>query len=358
MVGILEHANFSNMKEQHRSTYQDTLGPIMSQLSQAFNLQLAADLGLPESAYFEFNIKEKLRGSFEEEAAAIQTAVGAPHMTRNEARARQNLPAIEGGDDLVTPLNVLVGGQASPTDSGTQNVRRRTASRPSAVKELEGEPADEADSLREVLVAFFGRQQAAVLARLGALDDPNLQAVWQRDRWDRELTRDLYDAAVEAAKTAGAQVAVQLEAEPVDITTADGFGDALAASSESMASEINDWTERKLTEALADDDPSGSARELFAGLVGVRAAIYATSRTNTVWNFARGVAGKTVGATEKRWRTTSSNPRRSHKAMDGETVPIGERFSNGAMWPGDPSLDVDERAGCNCTFDVLKENPS
>jgi hypothetical protein len=38
-------------------------------------------------------------------------------MTRNEARARVNLPQVDGGDDLVTPLNVLIGDQASPTDS-------------------------------------------------------------------------------------------------------------------------------------------------------------------------------------------------------------------------------------------------
>ena len=358
MVGILENANFSNMKEQHRSTYQDTLGPIMTQLSQAFNLQLAGDLGLPDTAYFEFNIKEKLRGSFEEEASALQTAVGAPHMTRNEARARQNLPAIDGGDELVTPLNVLIGGQASATDSGSQNLRRRAAARKVAVKAMDEEAADQADTLRDVLVAFFGRQQAAVLARLGALDDPDLQSVWQRARWDRELTRDLYNAAVVTAQAAGVQVADELDDEELDVTVADGVDDALAESSGSMAGEINSWTEGQLASALAGDDPAAAARDVFVGLIGTRAAIYATSRTNTVWNFGRGVAGKTVGATSKRWRVTSSNPRPTHESMDGETVPIGEPFSNGAMWPGDPVLDIDERAGCECTFDVLKESPS
>lgn len=38
-------------------------------------------------------------------------------MTRNEARRMRNLPAVEGGDDLVTPLNVLIGGQANPQDA-------------------------------------------------------------------------------------------------------------------------------------------------------------------------------------------------------------------------------------------------
>ncbi len=43
-------------------------------------------------------------------------------MTRAESRAKLNLPYLEGTDELITPLNVLVGGQASPTDSGSQNL--------------------------------------------------------------------------------------------------------------------------------------------------------------------------------------------------------------------------------------------
>jgi len=53
----------------------------------------------------------------------------------------------------------------------------------------------------------------------------------------------------------------------------------------------------------------------------------------------------------KTWIVTSSNPRESHAAMDGETVPIDGTFSNGLDWPascGDP----DEVAGCQCEVSV------
>lgn len=43
-------------------------------------------------------------------------------MTVNEARAKRNLPALEGADELVVPLNVVAGGQASPQDGGTPPV--------------------------------------------------------------------------------------------------------------------------------------------------------------------------------------------------------------------------------------------
>lgn len=117
LVGILEHATYSNIAEQHKHSYQDTLGPWLEQLQQEFELQLLPDFPDVAQMYVEFNLGKKLQGSFEEQATQLQTSVGAPYMTRNEARARLNMPSIDGGDELVTPLNVLIGGQASPTDS-------------------------------------------------------------------------------------------------------------------------------------------------------------------------------------------------------------------------------------------------
>lgn len=119
MVGILDHATFGNIEEQHKMLYQDTLGPILQEVQQEIALQVLRDFDDADGLYNEFNMMEKLRGSFEEQAAQIQTSVGAPFLTRNEARARLNLSRIEGADNLVVPLNVLIGGQASPRDGIT-----------------------------------------------------------------------------------------------------------------------------------------------------------------------------------------------------------------------------------------------
>ncbi|MDP9145053.1 MAG: phage portal protein [Actinomycetota bacterium] len=117
LVGILDNATYSNISEQHKMMYQDTLAPWLTMIQQELELQLVPDFVGTRNLYIEFNLAEKLRGSFEEQAAQLQTAVGAPWMSRNEARARVNLPQVDGGDELITPLNVLEGGQASPTDS-------------------------------------------------------------------------------------------------------------------------------------------------------------------------------------------------------------------------------------------------
>ncbi len=121
MVGILEHATFSNIKEQHQQLYQDCLGPWLVMIQEELALQLVPDFDSSGDLYFEFNLAEKMRGTFEEQAAVLQTSVGGPWMTRNEARGRVNLPHIDGGDELIVPLNVITGGQASPSDSAPKS---------------------------------------------------------------------------------------------------------------------------------------------------------------------------------------------------------------------------------------------
>lgn len=123
MVGILEHANFANIDMQHQMLYQDTLGPRLVMIAEEYERQVLPDIPDTEGVYLEFNIDEKLKGSFEEQTKALQAAVGGPWLTRNEARAMQNKPPLAGGELVITPMNVTVGGQASPQDSAPKMLR-------------------------------------------------------------------------------------------------------------------------------------------------------------------------------------------------------------------------------------------
>lgn len=116
MVGILDKASFSNITEQHKMLYQDCLGPWLVMIQDEIALQLVPDFepSNPQNFYAEFNLREKLTGSFEERAASMQASIGAPWMTRNEGRALDNRPPIEGGDELVQPLNVTQNGDQNP----------------------------------------------------------------------------------------------------------------------------------------------------------------------------------------------------------------------------------------------------
>jgi HK97 family phage portal protein len=118
MLGM-NTARASDMAELHTMMYSDTLGPTLEMLSQDIEMQLLRDLDPAgaDKTYVEFNLRKKLQGSFEAQAAAISASVGGPWMTRNEGRALYNLPEIDEAQDLIVPMNVTEGGLASPRDT-------------------------------------------------------------------------------------------------------------------------------------------------------------------------------------------------------------------------------------------------
>lgn len=108
---------YASVKENARQLYSETLGPDIRMIQDRLNEFLLPMIGAPANEKLEFDLTVKLSSSFEEQVSQLQSAVGAPWLTRDEARIRMGYPTIDGGDELITPLNVLVGGLSSPTDT-------------------------------------------------------------------------------------------------------------------------------------------------------------------------------------------------------------------------------------------------
>ena len=60
----------------------------------------------------------------------------------------------------------------------------------------------------------------------------------------------------------------------------------------------------------------------------------------------------------KEWiATLDDRTRDEHGAMDGEIVPLDERFSNGLLYPGDPAGGPEWSINCRCTFkEIIKQS--
>lgn len=345
MVGILDHATFSNIKEQHKNLYQDCLGPWLAMIEQEIELQLLSDLGDAESVYAEFNIQEKLQGSFEEQMTAFQSAVGRPWMAPDEARARMNMPSL-GGDAalLATPLNVLVGGQASPRDSAPPKALPRTK----AAAELDPTLIDlrqrHIEKWRQVLSKFFGRQQSAMIGRVS--DQSDIGSVWiDGERWDEELGADVLRLNTATALVWARYVADQLQAELDEARMAE----FLRVDAKRTATGINRTTRDQIAAALLAEAPKDSVKQLFEVAQEVRAREIATGKVTSMANFGSREGAKQGGLRTKTWVVNSANPREEHAAMAGETVSIDDLFSNGMRWPGDPAGGAENNANCECS---------
>ncbi len=199
MVGILDHATFTNIVEQRKMLYTDCLGPFLAMLEQEHELQILPEFNDIRDIYIEFNIAEKLSGSFEEQAAVLQQAVGRPWMSPNEARARANLPQMAGdADKLAVPVNLVIDDPATgvPVQTDTQQAQ-----------------------IANVQARTLNRQRQVIAKRLragGALSD-----AWDAVRWDRELVTDLVAVGVHeplpVAQQINAQHRALLEGESAGI---------------------------------------------------------------------------------------------------------------------------------------------
>ena len=407
MVGILDNATFSNIKEQHKNLYQDSLGPWLAMIEQEIQLQLLQDLGDADGVYCEFNIAEKLAGSFEDQTAALQAAVGRPWMTANEARARLNLPSMGGdADELVTPLNVLVGGQANPQDSappaegqvGGQAQRpapiEGQAQRPAAIGGQAQRPAaiggqaqrpaptrvaaqaqmrgkakrgqldpthpelrdNYEEQHRRLMARAFERQRDAIIGKVPVGEEPGkakapVDGIWDAARWNRELGNDLRRLALMTATAWGESVTEELDVE-FDAERMDAW---IAENSRIAAEEINKTTRDGLAAALLDAAPRAAVGALFATAISVRAPEIAVSRVTTLSVFGANEGARQGGLKTKTWQVNSGNPRPEHASMDGETVGIDEYFSNGMRWPGDPMGGAENNSNCKCSVTFGRE---
>ena len=349
---------YASAKDNARALYNDCLAPLLMQATDRLAMVMLPRVGEQGNHYLAYDITIKTEGTFEEKIATLSAAVGAPFLSRNEARARLDLPAVEGGDELITPLNVLAGGLASPRDTDPTENRYNAAPKVNIKAEARksvGKPDDaEAKRLSDVYEAFFKRQAKTILSKLGAKAD-----WWDADRWNRELTDDLFAAAFDISKARAKKVLKDLfdngEYDP------DRTEEYIKSMCRRRAEMVNNVTHQELLDAIeADEDDEGlltTPEGVFENAEENRCdtAGFAFAGALCAWTLMEACRqnerpGQNV---YKTWVCTSGNPRASHAAMNGETVQYDEPFSNGAMWPGDiDNLDVEDVANCHCILVV------
>ena len=417
-----ESQTYASAKDNARALYADTLANDFALIEQRINARLVPMLGMdPATHYCEFDLSSKLAASFEEQASVLQSSVGGPWMLRNEARARMNLPAIDGGDELIVPLNVTEGGLASPNDTdptkgvpatAEQVVKaiagalsldvaqpRRAAESPVPAKDVRVEPTggdavpfgdgapkvavtllktsseppeDSVTEIEGVLRRLLERQARRVFADLRAGEGaPKARKAaddypwwWDMLRWDRELGDDLEPLFRQLCDLRGmaAMADINEQTSAWDSRRTTNFVRAMA---ERRAHLFNEGTMKQLAATLSaldigDLGALSHAELSFLDHAENRAVRGALTFATAVCGFATKEAVRqvyprdtdTVRRTKTWHHHGSKQPRSTHAAMDGETVGLDERFSNGADYPGDLGLPAEETVNCHCTIDV------
>ena len=371
---------YASSKDNARALYAECLGPLLQLFQQRINTFLLPKLGVDYTNYYvEFDLEEKLKGSFEERASIIQSAVGGPWMTRDEARAMNNMSPLpnDEGKGVIVPLNVLIGGQASPQDSTADKYKSTETSfkkiqyiNEPTIKKIDTAPTDEdIDEVTEILSKFFRRQEKSVTAKLGVKSAVQNEW-WDKERWNKELSDDLYDLMLKMATAQGVKVAKIIDSYYKGEITEKYIRKYV----EDQAEYINDATFDKIVAVQEDssvesEDIDGETEEepktvhdVYEKRVSFESKLIASLLAYGIYKFATREAvdqaeyqGKFKKSNVYKTWVTGSNPRDSHAAMNGETVGIDDLFSNGANWVHDDILGPGGTCGCNCHIECSFE---
>ncbi|MEC5185307.1 HK97 family phage portal protein [Cryobacterium sp. MP_3.1] len=357
-LGATGGLSYANVRELRTMTYTETLGPLLAEVVQELVMQLIPRVDPDRTdLYIEFNIKEKLSGTPAEEMAILLSATGRPIFTPNEARAKLNMSDLDGDADLLaTPMNLILGdvgtAKMPPVKAGAPRIKA------SAPKPPMTGAADEASvtAVGTGLERFFKRQQASVLSKLSAKAAGDF---WDAERWDRELSDDLFKLAllVTSQVSAGALDSVGFGPDEYNVAQTEAF---LRAIADSRAAKVNATTLAAIEAALADPalDADGVATNTpeaaFEDARGSRGDVIAKTLVTTLVAFAVVEVAKQVAGDKatKTWSTNSAKPRADHAAMNGETVALNAPFSSGQQWPGDPAGGADGVANCACSVEI------
>jgi HK97 family phage portal protein len=120
LINDLDRATFSNIEHQDLGYLQRGLLPWMLRFEQGFTRGLMT-MNERRRFFIEHETGSFLRGDTKSRYEAYSLGINAGILTPNEARAKENMNPIEGGDEMRLPLNVTTPGTAKEKEPAARS---------------------------------------------------------------------------------------------------------------------------------------------------------------------------------------------------------------------------------------------
>ena len=198
MIADLDRATFSNIEQQSLEFVMHTMTP----WAERWEAAIEADLMLEgDELEVEFDFANLMRGDAASRSAYYQSGIQNGWLTRNEARAAENLNPIAGLDQPLRPLNMVEEEDADAADGETKPNDAQPAGDETA-------PADQDMSLRfRMLVLSNANRLARRIAKKGSLGANEIDLIAQAfglenrqvSAWAQQQTQPLEEDALSAS---------------------------------------------------------------------------------------------------------------------------------------------------------------
>lgn len=406
IMGITENSNRATADSAQYIYAKNVLTPRIKMREEAINKQLLPLFG--ENLVWRFDPVIPYDKDFDK--AKALDAYNAGLITKNEARELLDLPDVDGGDVFKVSINDLFLSETDDPVAVSQSIlsedigfssygEKSRRMNPTALLRREAQATRENIRLFENAVArHFESQQEAIAAKLGLTEkadssdlfsplegyllpdgtfDPELWAMLpeiEQQRlaegiasgllnWDEEAEKlaKLFNPLWKKTYNDGADISEDVYSltdvdrpEFVSSVKVKG-GRRIVGIEHSTRDKIADIISRGISEGLSQAKLKENIQTEMKDASPARIKLIARQETMTALATGQFDMMKSAGATTKTWHhRPQKNPRDgshgpNHVALEGETVAIDAKFSNGLRFPRDPDDPrPEELINCHC----------
>lgn len=166
LLADLDRATFSNIEQQSLEFVVYSLSPWLVRIERAVLAQLLTTQKERNKYFANFVVNALLRGDMDTRFKAYATARQWGWMSRNDVRRLENMNPIPGGDDYLTPMNMMVLGDRSLDQQREEAPTTQREMREARAEAQDGEKVPAAAVARHRLAGAFAPTMRDVAQRI------------------------------------------------------------------------------------------------------------------------------------------------------------------------------------------------
>ena len=372
-TGLVD-ATFTNKRDAHRQTWEDTIIPFLFDQAEALDIQLAPVLGGDAHFLFDLSQTPAVTEARKERSEEAQRYFG---MGISPRAINEHLGLGFDPDDCpetgfvsatLFPLNAQL-----PEIPGAEPPRQRSLNLQTEEQRVlhwyrfdrqrQAWERSVAEHVRTLFAQEANRVEAVVQSG-GREVDHAVNA--GRSEWGRVLEAS-WRAVVEhfggevADELAGRARATRAEVwDPwkpsVQSFVKQSVGDHVVGIADTTKADLKALIAQALEENQGSDVIAKGVRDLYDGYGRARSYVIARTEVGGAANYGSQEAARQSGVVETHTWLSSRDDRvrDAHAAIDGQTTPLGQRYSNGCLFPCDPAGPAAQTIQCRCveTFGI------
>ena len=364
-VGDREHSTYNNVVEARKGLYEDVGIPMLDDIKATLNLKVAPLYGEDITINYNLSNVAALREDYGKKVNQAQTlwSMGVP-MSQINAILDMGLEEYIGWDKGYLPYSVMpVSGRNIP-DEETEGEK----SYKSLTEEFKVGEWKRVDSRRVAYWDVLAKRFEPLYIKTGKAVEKSLDSTLSIQRVESAINKmsDEWTEVITAAllviiEDFGKQTELRLKSTKPAERKFDPFSDYVmewvklhaAESVVSITGTLKDEMGKMIAKCVEDGlsvkQTASVIREFYDDRSYPMAMRIARTETSSAAGYAQHQTALDMGFTKKIWISArDARTRDTHARLDGEPRGINEPYSNGLMYPGDPSGAAGEIINCRC----------